>query len=362
VTLTRTTKNHPIINQMQQLVRRGFTLGNAPKREGKANGIERWHKGLPVFMPAQCRTLLAEHQANIEQTETLVAAIIEEHDCDSVLAEPPYRQRLEPKFQSLGSTFNEGDQQEIEMVMFDAIDDETLIAEDLWLKASWLSFHDDDVSLRFRFSFGIDHQQDVAADPHRQKLAAELTDRVFPESSIITNNLKLIDTLKKTLVCDKINFVERIIYFNGPNGGAYLHHDLERGHAGVVFAQLSGHTFWLALPKKTLIEEIIRFSRSQPWPESLTLEMRDEMSNLVGDRNYLAEQLGSFTNTGLIHLINETEEFVQFLIARGYSTQLEPGDVLLLPQATEETCCWHSVFCLGEQMGQALSFAIRADQ
>ncbi|MGK0374325.1 MAG: hypothetical protein ACJA2E_000794 [Arenicella sp.] len=346
---------------MQQLVRRGFILGNAPEIKSNASDIERWHKGLPVFLPAQCRAVLAKHQANIEQTEALVAAIIEEHDCDSILANAPYADRLEPKFQSLGSSFNEGDQQEIEMVVFDAMDGETLIAEDLWLKASWLSFHDDDVSLRFRFSFGIDHQEDVAADPHRQKLAAELTDRVFPESSIITENLELIDRLKTVLASNSVNFVERIIYFNGPNGGAYLHHDLERGHAGVVFAQLSGHTFWLALPKQTLIEEIIRFSKSQPWPESLTLEMRREMSDLVGDRNYLAEQLGSFANNSLIHLINETEEFVQFLIARGYSTQLEPGDVLLLPQATEQTCCWHSVFCLGNEMGQALSFAVRAE-
>jgi hypothetical protein len=349
---------------MQQLVRRGFSLGTTPSNDAERlnqSNLDRWNQGLPVFLPAQCLASLTEHRIKLKQTESLVTAIIEDNDCDSVLAQAPYLNRLEPKFQSLGSTFNEGDQQEIEMVMFDAMDGDNVIAEDLWLKASWLSFHDDDLSLRFRFSFGIDHEEDVAADPKRQQLAAELTDAVFPESGIITENGELIDKLKTLLASDGVRFVERIIYFNGPNGGAYLHHDLERGHAGVVFAQLSGHTFWLALPKQTLIEEIIRFSKSCPWPNSLTLEMRTEMSNLVGDRCYLAEQLSSFANTSLIHLINETEEFVQFLIARGYSTKLEPGDVLLLPQTTEQTCCWHSVFCLGEEMGQALSFAIRAD-
>lgn len=346
---------------MQPLKRRGFSLGNASPNQANANDIANWHLGMPVLLQAQCLNLLTNHHADIKQTEKLVTAILEQHDCDSELAKAPYVDRLEPKFQSLGSAFNEGDQQEIEMVMFDAMNGDTLIAEDLWLKASWLSFHDDDVSLRFRFSFGVDLEEDVAADPHRQKLAAELTDAVFPESSIITENGELQKTLNQILNSNSINFVERIIYFNGPNGGAYLHHDLERGHDGVVFAQLTGSTFWLALPKQTLIEEIIRFSKVHPWPESLTLEMRNEMSELVGDRSYLAEQLGSFSNTSLIHLINETQEFVQFLIARGHSTQLEPGDVLLLPQATEETCCWHSVFCLGEEMGQALSFAIRAD-
>jgi len=346
---------------MQQLKRRGFSLGSAPPIQTRINNHDQWYQGLPVLLQAECLNLLGEHQREIEQTEELVRAVLEQHDCDSVLAKTPYLERLEPKFQSLGSAFNEGDQQEIEMVMFDAMDGDTLLAEDLWLKASWLSFHDDDVSLRFRFSFGIDLEQDVAADPHRQQLAAELTSAVFPESSIITENAPLNDSLSQILGCNSISFVERIIYFNGPNGGAYLHHDLERGHAGVVFAQLTGQTFWLALPKQTLIEEITLFSKTNPWPASLTSEMRTEMSRLISDRSYLAEQLESFSNTSLIHLINETKEFVQFLITRGHSVQLSPGDVLLLPQADENTCCWHSVFCLGEEMGQALSFAIRTN-
>jgi hypothetical protein len=216
--------------------------------------------------------------------------------------------------------------------------------------------------LRFRFSFGIDHEEDVSADPMRQQLAAELGDKVFPESSIITGNIELNNKLSLILEGRTPCFVERIYYFNAPNGGAYLHHDLERGHAGVVFAQLTGSTFWLALPKQALVQEIIAFSKSHSWPESLTLEMRKEMSDLLLDRNYLSEQLSSFSNNTLIHLINETQEFVQFLIARGHSKHLLAGDVLLLPQATADTCCWHSVFCSGDEMGQALSFAIRPDQ
>lgn len=345
---------------MQQLKRRGFCLGNAPIRQTDSHDISRWHLGMPVLLKSNCINLLTDHVAHIKQTEKLVGALLKQTDCDSVLANTPYAERLEPKFQSLGSAFNEGDPQEIETVMFDAMDGDHIIAEDLWLKASWLSFHEDDASLRFRFSFGIDSLEDVAADPCRQKLAAELTDAVFPESRIITDNQALEETLKSILNSDGVSFVERIIYFNSPNGGAYLHHDLERGHDGVVFAQLTGRTFWLALSKQALIEEIILFSKTHSWPDSLTLEMRLEMSELIGDRAYLSEQLGSFANAGLIHLINETEAFVQFLIARGHGTQLEPGDVLLLPQATEETCCWHSVFCLDDEMGQALSFAIRA--
>ncbi len=346
---------------MQQLKRRGFLLGNAPNEQIDLSDIRRWDTGQAVLLKALCSDSLSSHQHNIDQTEKLVYAVLEDQGCDSVLADHPYAGRLEPKFQSLGSTFYEGDQQDFEMVMFDAIDGEKIIAEDLWLKASWLSFHDDDISLRFRFSFGVDLEQDVAADPHRQQLAAELSEAVFPESGIITEHQELLVVLKQILGSNQVKFVERIIYFNGPNGGAYLHHDLERGHAGVVFAQLTGRTFWLALPKPLLIEEIIRFSKTHAWPESLTKEMRDEMSQLIGDRHYLSEQLDTFSNSSLIHLINETQEFVQFLIARGHSIKLEPGDVLLLPQATKDSCCWHSVFCLGEELGQALSFAVRTD-
>jgi len=282
---------------MPDLKRRGFSLGSVPSENTAAaklasmnHILAEWRRGFPVLIASQCRNSLIAQQANIKQTEALVLAVLEEQDCDSIFAEEPYAERLEPKFQSLGSTFNEGDQQEIEMVIFDVMDQDRVVAEDLWVKASWLSFHDDDVSLRFRFSFGVDLEQDVASDPHRQTLAAELTDAIFPESSVLTQNPELDNILKEILDSEFVNFVERIIYFNGPNGGAYLHHDLERGHAGVVFAQLSGQTYWLALPKQTLINEILLFSKTYPWPDSLSHEMRSEMNDLIADRSYLSQQ------------------------------------------------------------------------
>ena len=347
---------------MITLKRRSFSLGTAViSQPQKSDSLDNWHSGKPVLLKEALFDELKHHQHSIEQTEQLIGAILNNQECDAHLANPPYFERLEPKFVSLGSTYNEGDEQEIETIVFDAMDGDNIIAEDLWLKVSWLSFDNNDASLRFRFSFGIDHAEDVAADPARQQLAAELSDAVFPESSIITNNKTLNAQLNTILDGKAASFVERIVYFNAPNGGAYLHHDLERGHAGVVFAQLSGSTFWLALPKQTLVEEIIAFSKSQPWPESLTLEMRKEMSDLLLDRQYLSEQLSSFSNSSLIHLINETAEFVQFLIARGHSRHLVAGDVLLLPQTNADSCCWHSVFCSSADIGQALSFAIRPE-
>jgi len=189
-----------------------------------------------------------------------------------------------------------------------------------------------------------------------------LTESVFPESRLITENNILKQKLTDIIKSSTFSFVERIIYFNSPNGGAYLHHDRERGHAGVVYAQLTGETLWLALSKQQLINEITVFienCQQQTWPETLDESAREALLFYTNDQQACAEQLESFANDVLIQLINETTEFVQHLINQGYSKHLQAGDVLLLPQETEMNCCWHSVFCLGEMPGQALSFAIR---
>ena len=66
-----------------------------------------------------------------------------------------------------------------------------------------------------------------ASDQRRQHYAALLCDVIFPESSIVTENEPLHRSLKSIIGCEQLNFVERIVYFNAPQGGAYLHHDLE---------------------------------------------------------------------------------------------------------------------------------------
>ncbi|RBP52691.1 hypothetical protein [Arenicella xantha] len=348
---------------MFELTRRGHKLGNAPSENTPQTRTNKsaWQAGYVSLLPAVCHDQIPLNFDSIQQSETLVQAILNEEQCDQILDHAPYRSRLEPMFENLGSAINEGDDQEIETVLFDAMDDENCIAEDLWMKVSWLSFHDEDASLRFRFSFGIDLAEDVAADPHRQEYAAKLADAVFPESTIITDNPTLLRKLEEIVDSPSIRFVERIVYFNAPSGGAYLHHDLERGHAGVVYAQLTGHTYWLALPRSALIDEIIAFVDANSLPSSISSEMRTELILLVKQPIRLAQELDSFANSSLIHLINETQGFVQHLLARGFGTHVAPGDVLLLPQTNVESCCWHSVFCVGDEMGQALSFAIRVD-
>jgi len=347
---------------MYSLVRRGFNLGQISDTYPIANrgATESWANGYPIFLQGICKEAINTNMQAIIRTEKLVLAILEGTECETLLGDVYYSKRLITRFESLGCVINEGDDQEIETLLFDAVEDGATIAEDLWMKISWLSFHEDDASLRFRFSFGIDHVEDVAADTLRQLNAALLAEAIFPESSIISHNHLLLTTLRELLESNEINFVERIIYFNAPNGGAYLHHDLERGHAGVVYAQISGATYWLALPKHALMNEIRDFIDAGVWPESVDQNTRRELVALAQDRHMLARELDSFANNALIQLINETETFVQQLVTNKHGYHLTAGDVLLLPQENQDKCCWHSVFCHGDETGQALSFAIRS--
>ena len=212
--------------------------------------------------------------------------------------------------------------------------------------------------------------------------AAELADALFPESRIITHNQDLLAKIQEYAISQSgeqrdtatARFVERIIYFNAPQGGAYLHHDLERGHAGVVYVQVSGETCWLALPKNTLLTNIQKFiqqcDHSGGWPVSFSHNFnkkeRDQLTALSIDLSALDAAIESFNHSALIRLINETPEFVQALIANGHGHILKSGDAILLPQQTSpatevQNCCWHSVFCIGDVAGEGLSFAIRTD-
>lgn len=358
-------------NARVPLIRRGFDLGSInlaslnEQSHADTKPLEdssRWQHGQPTLIQGICAEALNQHQTDLRQAEKLYIAILDEHECDGMLAQEPYAERLAAKFESLGCSVNAGDDQEIETVLFDALANEKIVAEDLWMKVAWLSFHEEDASLRFRFSFGVEHEEDVAADQSRQHYAAELTDAIFPESRVITQNQNLHTRLKALLNSASVRFVERIVYFNSPNGGAYLHHDRERGHAGVVYAQLSGATFWLALPKHRLVTEITEFIQSSnvsgQWPSTLTSEMQQELIAISPQPKAIADQLDTFANSALVHLINETQDFVQQLIDHGHGHVVEAGDALLLPQEAEDTCCWHSVFNLGDESGQALSFAI----
>ena len=206
-----------------------------------------WQTARPMVLPGFAASEIPAQQHHITQSATLAEAVLSGGDYEALLLQAPYSARLAPHFVLLGSTYDEGDPQEIVKIEFDAVNSGEIAAKHLWSKLSWLSYEEYDASLRFRFSFGMENYQDVAADPRRQAYASALAEAIFPESAVISANRRLAMLLRKMLRTKDIMYVERIVYFNAPEGGAQFHHDVEGGHLGVVFAQLSGRTAWLAL-------------------------------------------------------------------------------------------------------------------
>ncbi|HHJ80516.1 MAG TPA: hypothetical protein ENJ65_02665 [Candidatus Tenderia electrophaga] len=351
------------------LKRRGTALGwvaqqPEPTDINADSAAKAWHNASAYALPGYVSAALPPHQDHIKQALNLMAAIAEGAEVASLFEQPPYSERTTPQFEMLASFQDEGDAQEIETIEYDAVNGDDVVAENLWCKASWLSFEDDDASLRFRFSFGMVGYEDVAADLERQRYAAQLTDAIFPESGVISNNSQL-DAFMQTVVgTDKLAYVERIIYFNAPNGGAQFHQDVERGHLGVVFAQVHGSTAWLACSKTQLMDEVQAFinhaDNSTALDELMNESMLAELKEKASSRAQLNEWLDERDNEPLELLLNRCPEFYRHLFGQGYGYIINPGDIILLPQKSSDECCWHTVFCIDDFVGESLSFAIRA--
>jgi len=354
------------------LKRRGYALGfieplHRPTLPATETIVAHWQADAAILLPGILD--LQAWQADIEQSHHLMEATLDSAEVSPWLEQSPYRERLSAHFPLVASSFEEHDEQGIEKVYFDAEVQRagvtTCVAEELWCKASWLSFIEADASLRYRFSFGMECLEDVAADPARQQWAGRLCDAIFPESAALTKNDIIMQALKPILG-GMPAFVERIVYFNAPNGGAQMHHDVERGHDGVVYGQISGSTFWLALGKQALIDELIQFVGQPQHDQELERLLPDpaarcRLREFMADRRALSAYMDEFDHELVEAIMDRSASFTGQLVDHGYGFLLNPGDVLLMPQRDLERCVWHSVITLGEEPGEALSFAVRND-
>ena len=325
---------------------------------------ERWHSARPYVLPGYCCAAIPSYQHQIEQSNLLMLSIAAGESPADLLEQSSYSERLQPRFEMLAACSDEGDPQEIETIEFDVMNGDEIVAENLWCKCSWLSYENDDASLRFRFSFGMVGYEDVASDVERQLYAGELTEALFPESAIISNDTNLEQQLCAVFDVNKLAYVERIIYFNAPNGGAHFHQDVERGHLGVIFAQLYGRTCWAACSKHDLMDEVQIFVGNHENCLALQALLIDEAAYqslvvIVEDREKLSNLLDENDNKLIDLLINRCPQFYQQLSDHGHVYILTPGDIMLLPQKNSDECCWHTVCCLDDYAGEALSFAMR---
>ena len=353
-----------------QLKRRGFDLGQAPKLTKPAmpsadEVVQAWKDDTAIVLSSLLNDSIQKHTENIKNAHELMKNVLRTAEITPFLEKPPYQEHIEKNFFIVAASPEEHDEQGIEKIYFDAFDknEDDVVAEELWCKGSWLSFHEEDASLRFRFSWGMEGYEDVSADPLKQEWAGKLCDVLFPESTVITENSTILSHLS-SILDKKPSFVERIVYFNAPNGGAQMHHDVERGHAGVVFAQLSGSTFWLAIAKPKLIDEIISFvtnPQHQTDIEAVLPQQEDKeaLIKLCENRDDLRCYMEEPDHELVEAIMDRCPAFITQLVEHGYGHTLETGDVLLLPQRDLDNCVWHSVFTLGDTPGEALSFAVR---
>lgn len=359
---------HPVRPAPWPIARRGIDFGWVGEAGQQAPvALERirqgWHAAEPVMLAGFLGSDLGRIQGHVEQSERLVEKILAGQEPNELVDLGPYSERLAGSFELVSSLYDENDDQEIEKLEFQAVQEGRTIAEDVWMKVAWLSFFDDDASLRFRFSFGMENYEDVAADLLRERVAARLCDAIFPESGIITENRELKLALCGIIGVRDVEYVERIVYFNAPQGGAQFHHDVERGHLGVIFAQLTGRTAWLALSTQALLAEMRSFLEC-PLGESVLgsfsdTAIADALGRYRAEPEVLRTALNDPNDEAIEVLLNRTPEFFAQLVRNGHGFLVQPGDVLLLPQQGMDHCAWHSVYCLGEEMGEGLSFAIR---
>ena len=323
-----------------------------------------WKNNKPIFLPAFFNEAIKSHTTEIESSERLYHSMLEGKAIDELLDQPEYLTRLGERFELLSTRFDESDRQELVSVDFDAMENGELAMEDIWMRVSWLSFLETEESLRFRFSFGMEGFDDVSLDLDRQLAAADLCERLFPESGLISKSEPLKQLLKDLTSLEDLYYLERIVYYNAKNGGAQFHHDAEKGHLGVVYAQLTGQTLWLALSKEALIKEIQIFLSDVDQLAGVKSvvscdEGYEQIVKAGKDKEVLECLLDDPTNDEISEFLNGSSAFFAHIMAQDYSYVLRPGDVMLLPQESMANCAWHSVFCLGEKAGQALSFAIK---
>ncbi len=245
--------------------------------------------------------------------------------------------------------------------------------DDLWAKTGRLSAHPEDRSLRLRFSFGREGDDDASRDEKRHRAVGELGAQLLPGATAVVGDAELRAALGAASGLDEVHFTQPIAYWNAPNGGARFHHDAfadddEGGQRGVCYAQLTGGTLWLALSIEELGARVREFVGYLADGELAWLREElaasdaafGELREIVSGRDVLLHELARPDCGALGRVVNRGPEFTAFLADAGHALWLDAGDVLLLPNHGLARTAMHSVFCAGDFAGYGLSFALRA--
>ena len=362
-----------------ELERRGTWHGQlavltrvAPPRASRAELARRWNDAQPIvlrehFEPAH---VLGEE---LGARRRLHDELKEEGGLRRFLSAA--RSELGPEFQLHHRPPDTGseDARDIERVAVHwRLDDgraRPLRVRDLWAKTAWLSSWDADESLRLRLSFGREALDNASRDLPRHRRVAELAQRLLPEAAWFAEDVVLAEALDGFLRT-RAFLTQHIAYWNAPEGGALFHHDafaeeVLGGQRGVVYAQLSGATLWLALSVESLATRAREFGEllgagELPWvSERFRALDRGLVELLGGPLSALARELALPGCGRLAPVVNQGPEFTALLADAGHAFLVEPGDLVLLPNHGYKRTAMHSVFCASDEPGYALSMAVR---
>lgn len=243
--------------------------------------------------------------------------------------------------------------------------------DDLWVKTQRLSTHPDDESLRLRVSFGDEGGDDASRDLHRHRLVSQLSERLFPELIPLHQDHELRGLIGEWTRSRPL-FTQTIAYWNAPNGGALFHHDafdepLSGRQRGVLYAQLTGATAWLALSIADLAERVLEFV--DLLQEGVFGELQEHLlgtgdrkqgfMKIFASRETLEAELALPGCGRLAPLVNRGPEFTALLADAGHGFIVSEGDVIILPNHGYVSTCMHSVFCASEEPAFSFSMAIR---
>jgi len=289
---------------------------------------------------SRCRSSSASSSPSCFSIEASLAMFARLREGARFLDELEQRLWDDEDFVYAGSTVDAVDHREIEKIFVDApAAPGRYHARDLSAKLSWIADDEQDDSLRVRFSFGHEATRDWLTPGPRTEWSDRFAERVFPECAVITESTPLRAVLDACL--DRSwRLSERIVYANTPGGGAMFHHDADPGQRGVVFAQLAGHTVWLALPRAELVDRLA------------------ETSAGLGDADSIGAALDGEPDPRLWDALNANPTLTAQLASTGRLLVLTPGDALLLPSHSAECCAWHSVFGVGDARSLAHSYGI----
>ncbi|MEX1025790.1 MAG: hypothetical protein WD226_12025 [Planctomycetota bacterium] len=222
---------------------------------------------------------------------------------------------------------------------------------DFWIKLARLSTHPDDRSLRLRLSFGQEGEDDASLDEERHGVLAEIARPLLPGFTGVEHHQPVVERLA-ALVGAPILFTQPIGYWNVAGGGARFHHDSfgeNDGQRGVLFVQLTGRSFWLALSIRDLADRLREFVGEET-SETAELARRPAAA--------LAEL--ALPDCGRFGELIDAPSFTAFLADAGHAVLLEPGDAIVLPNHGPDRTAMHSVFGVARRPAYGLSLAIRA--